>query len=112
MVGDDVPYILLHLDHQSDRLKISVTGTDGTRYHQFVDDIGEGRNTSATGFFAIPFTGDTFRMGGPQDGPPKLFTVPDGDYKIDIEVLKALGDKSNPAHYERWVSAVFTIDRP
>jgi hypothetical protein len=112
MVGDDVPYILVHLDHQSDRLQMSVTATDGTRYHQFVDDIGEGRNTSAGGFFAIPFSGETFRMGGPLDGPPKLFTVPDGDYTIEVKVLKALGDKGNPAHYEIFTTPVFTIDRP
>lgn len=112
MVGDDIPFILVHLDHQSDRLTMSVTGVDGTRYHQFLDDRGEGRNTSAGGFFAIEFTGDTFRLGGPQDGPAKLFTVPDGDYTITIEVTKANAQKNNPAHKEIWTSPVFTIDRP
>ena len=28
------------------------------------------------------------------------------------KVLKALGDKNNPDHWETWTSPVFTIDRP
>ncbi len=112
MVGDDIPFFLVHLDHQSDRFTMSVTATDGTRYHQFVDDRGEGRNTSAGGFFAIEFTGETFRLAGPADGPTKLFTVPDGDYTVTIEVTKANADKHNPDHKEVWTSPVFTIDRP
>lgn len=111
MVGDDIPFILVHLDHQSDRFKMSVTGVDGTRYFEFLDDQFEGRNTSAGGFFAVEFDGNTFRLGGPLD-VTKFFTVPDGDFVITLSVLKALGNRKNPADYETWTSPVFTIDRP
>jgi hypothetical protein len=38
--------------------------------------------------------------------------VPDGQYKLQLRVLKALGDASNPAHTEVWDSPMFVIDRP
>ncbi len=112
MVGDDIPIFLAHLDHQSERVQLSVTAIDGTRYFEFADEQYVGRNTSAGGFFAFEFDGNTFRLGGPLDGPPKLFTVPDGDYVVTLSVLKALGDRTNPADFEIWTSPVFKIDRP
>ncbi len=112
MVGDDIPIFLAHLDHQSERVQLSVTAIDGTHYFDFADEQYVGRNTSAGGFFAFEFDGNTFRLGGPLDGPPKLFTVPDGDYVVTMSVLKALGSRKNPADFEIWTSPVFTIDRP
>ena len=38
--------------------------------------------------------------------------VPDGQYYVVFSVEKALGDDANPAHWESWTSATFTIDRP
>ena len=39
-------------------------------------------------------------------------TVPNGQYVVKVSVLKALGDESNPAHWETWTSPVITIARP
>jgi minor extracellular serine protease Vpr len=35
-----------------------------------------------------------------------------GDYIIEVRVLKALGDAGNPDHWESWTSPVITIERP
>lgn len=111
MVGDDIPFFLVHLDHHSRKLEMTVTGTDGTRYHNFVLEEFVGRNTSAGGFFAFEFDGNTFRPRGSRV-PVRTILVPDGDYTVEICVLKALGNQNDPADYEVWTSPVFTIDRP
>ncbi|MDH4308972.1 MAG: hypothetical protein OEX04_16010, partial [Acidimicrobiia bacterium] len=63
------------------------------------------RNSTSTGFFAYAWDGTTV-------GGKKTYTVPDGQYVIELSVLKALGDADNPAHWETWTSPVITIDRP
>jgi hypothetical protein len=35
--------------------------------------------------------------------------VPNGTYRIELSILKALGDPRNPAHFERWSSPDITI---
>jgi subtilisin family serine protease len=117
MTGDDIPQFLVHLDHQSQRLLLSVKKvetkdgrTQYVPYFNISDDSYVGRNTSAGGFFALAWDGTTFRGGGLD--PVTTFTVPDGDYQVTMTVTKALGNKRDPAHEETWVSPVFTIDRP
>ena len=39
-------------------------------------------------------------------------TVPNGSYRIELSVLKALGNPNNPAHIEQWSSPNITIVRP
>ncbi|MGE0032104.1 MAG: S8 family serine peptidase [Steroidobacteraceae bacterium] len=113
MVGDDIPNFLIHLDHHSERIELTVKATNGQPYFHISDDIKVGRNTTAGGFFAFTWDGNTFRsMGYSGLAPTKTFTVPDGDYIVTIKVTKALGSKNNPAHIETWVSPVITIDRP
>ena len=106
MQGTDVPFVLLHLDHQSRRLRMEVheAGT-GKSWHRALDLDYLTRNVSPTGFFSLPWVGETF-VG------PNLYTVPDGTYQLTVTVVKALGDESNPAHVETWTSPSFTIDRP
>lgn len=117
MVGDDVPQFLVHLDHQSQRLNLTVVKvetqngrTQRLPYFNISDESYVGRNTSAGGFFALAWDGSTFKGGGPD--PLTVFEVPDGDYEVTIRVTKALGSKNNAAHLETWTSPVFTIDRP
>ena len=42
----------------------------------------------------------------------KLRPVPNGTYRIELTVLKALGDPGIAAHIEHWTSPNVTIDRP
>jgi hypothetical protein len=38
--------------------------------------------------------------------------VPDGTYRLELTVLKALGSRFDPAHTEHWTSPNITISRP
>jgi subtilisin family serine protease len=93
--GFDRPYFLVHLDHQVRSLALEVSDARtgelvGTAYE--LDHLP--RNSTSTGFFAFAWDGSL--EGGE--------TVPDGTYTVTIKVLKALGDASNPAHFESWDS--------
>ena len=108
MTGDDVPFILLHLNHQVASLKLEVIDVATGLSLNFADDEDFiGRNSAATSFFVIPWDGTTMRRPG-----GRLRTVPNGTYRIDLSILKALGDPRNPAHFERWSSPNITITRP
>jgi subtilisin family serine protease len=116
LVGDDQPQILAHFDHQSRRVLLQVfqintdqngVQTRGRNWHKIIDESYFGRNSGPTGFFSFAWDGTTFNNPG---GP--IQTVPDGQYVIEISVLKALGDPANPAHTETWQSPLITIDRP
>ena len=108
MQGDDVPFVLLHLNHQVADLKMDVIDVATGRSLKFADDEDFlPRNSAANTFFAIPWDGTTMRRPG-----GRLRTVPNGTYRIDLSVLKALGDPRNPAHVERWSSPNITIARP
>jgi hypothetical protein len=64
------------------------------------------RNSGATTFFSFPWDGTTMRRPGGRSR-----AVPNGTYRINLSVLKALGDPRNPAHFERWSSPDITIAR-
>ena len=106
MVGNNIPFFLIHLDHQSRRMRMNVVAAgSGKSWHRALEDEYLGRNSSATGFFA--FTWDGITTAG-----NKSYIVPNGQYIVKLSVLKALGDENNPAHWERWDSPVITIARP
>ena len=104
--GTDIPFVLVHLDHQSRELRMDVVDADtGKAWHVAFRDGYLSRNSSATGFFALGWDGQTYAGN-------KTYTVPNGRYVIKMTVLKALGDAANPAHAETWTSPVITIARP
>jgi minor extracellular serine protease Vpr len=105
MAGTDIPFFLVHLDHQSRMLRMDVIDAGTGRMWRRVSQTEYlGRNSSASGFFAFSWDGMT-RMGN------RSVAAPDGRYVMRLSVLKALGDESNPAHWERWDSPVITIAR-
>ena len=53
------------------------------------------RNSAPTSFFGFAWDGTTMKRAG-----GRLKTVPNGSYRIELTVLKALGDPANPAHIE------------
>jgi subtilisin family serine protease len=102
----NIPFFLVHLDHQVRRLRFEVFDANtGKAWHRIYDFEYYGRNSTPTGFFAYAWDGTTFAGN-------KTYTVPDGQYVVVISALKALGDPANPAHWETWTSPVVTIDRP
>lgn len=102
MVGNDVPFVLLHLDHQSRTLKREVFDANTLASRGL---IGEehylGRSSTPGGFSAAGW-----------DGTTSQGVLPNGSYVIRLSVLKALGDAANPAHWEIWNSPALTIARP
>ena len=115
MEGDDVPFFLVHFEHQSRLAKFDVleAGSGVPVHPVFRTVIREDympRNSTAGGFFAFAWDGTRFHNNG--RGNDFVKVVPDGDYVVRLSVLKALGDPSNPDHWETWESPVITIDRP
>jgi hypothetical protein len=113
MQGFDIPYILLHLHHQSRLMTVEVFKADGIPVHPvYYTAIVEEylpRNATSAGFFAFPWDGTRLHSGG---NKPKSKAVPDGDYYLVVNILKALGDPGNPAHWETFTTPIFEIDRP
>jgi hypothetical protein len=71
-----------------------------------IDDLLP-RNSGPSTFFAFTWDGTTMRRAG-----GRTRAVPDGQYRIELSALKALGDPDNPAHIEHWSSPQIGIDRP
>lgn len=114
LVGNDVPYFIVHFDHQSQRVDLEIQdAATGKPVHPVFHNALElehfGRNSTATSFFSLAWDGTRLHSHGVKD---LTKVVPDGKYQVVIKVLKALGDPSNLAHTETWTSPVITIDRP
>jgi subtilisin family serine protease len=120
MQGDDVPYLLVHFDHQVEVFRVEIIqAQSGQLVHPvFNAAIYEEylpRNSTATGFFAFAWDGTRIQSNGYNGvGYTEDLTipVPDGMYKLVIKALKANGDANNPNHWEIWESPEFEIDRP
>ena len=110
MAGLDQPNIVAHFDHQSRKVRFEVFDTNGKSWHQAFPDFDYfGKNSTATGIFAFAWDGTT--VYGSKSGQ-KTQTAPNGTYVIKLSVLKALGDETNPAHWETFTSPVITVARP
>ena len=123
---DEVPNVLVHLDHQVRRLELQVVNAaSGKPVHPVFSTYLErnfvARNSARPpaggpyaadeNVFAFPWDGTRMHDNG-KGTPDHRKTVPDGQYKIVVKALKALGDAGNPAHWETLTSATITIDRP
>jgi len=108
LVGNDVPFIALHLDHPIRKLKLEVTNveTGATTGFADIEDFLP-RNSTTTSIFAFAWDGNTMKRAG-----GKLQAIPNGSYIIHLTVLKALGDPDTPAHTEDWYSPTIAITRP
>jgi minor extracellular serine protease Vpr len=105
MTGFDIPYFLVHFDHQPRTFRVDIYAENGKAWHRAYNLEYQPRNSTPTSFYAFPFDGTTF-------AGKKTYTVPDGTYYAVISVLKANGDDDNPAHWETWTSPLFEIDSP
>jgi minor extracellular serine protease Vpr len=104
--GNDVPYFVIHFDHQSRELLFEVVDANtGKSWHRALKEEYMPRNSGAATFYSFTWDGTTF-------GGNKTYTVPNGQYIVRVSVRKALGDSANPAHVETWQSPVITIARP
>ncbi|HET9227052.1 MAG TPA: S8 family serine peptidase, partial [Thermoanaerobaculia bacterium] len=113
LVGTDVPFLVLHFDHQVQRLEVEIrNAATGQKLHPVfsnaIEDEFLPRNSGAATFFSFAWDGTRLH----NNGNDKVKVVPDGQYTLTVKALKALGDANNPAHWETWTSPVVTLDRP
>jgi minor extracellular serine protease Vpr len=103
MVAGDTPYIVLHFEHQASHVALDVLDAKtGKVWHRIFSEAYFPRNATEDGFYTIPWDGLAEVDGS-------LVRVPDGQYKIRVHVLHALGDGKNPKDWDRWVSPIITI---
>ena len=113
MQGDDLPWFLIHFDHHARYMEMNVLHAGSMKpvhpvFHKTNVFDYLPRNSSATGFFTFSWDGTRIHSNG---GKGKTKLVPNGDYVLQLRVLKALGDENNPAHWETWTSPVINIAR-
>jgi hypothetical protein len=112
--ANQIPNVLLHFSYQPQRVEIEVVrAANGQKLHPVFSNMHEERylprSSTVTGFFAFPWNGTRLHANGSK---PKTKEVPNGQYKLVVKVLKALGDPNNQAHWETWTSPTITIARP
>lgn len=114
----DLPTVGIHFDHQARWLRITVLDAagnpvvSGSTSHT-VDPVAvqvdlHPRNSTAGGFFAYDWDGSL--VSTHKKGNTTSHTMPNGDYKLRVQVLKALG--TEPTDVETYTSPTFTIARP
>jgi subtilisin family serine protease len=120
----DIPVVGVHLDHQARWLKITVLDSAGNPVAspapgQTVDPVAlmidyMPRNSAAGGSFAdggfFAFTWDGRLISTAKNGNLISFNMPNGDYKLRVQVLKPLGTEATDV--ETYTSPTFTIARP
>jgi subtilisin family serine protease len=115
MQGSDIPILLYHLNHQVRTLNIQVYKADGSPVHpvfNYATQLGYlPRNSAATSFFEFDWDGTRSQDNGGGNGDHRK-VVPNGTYILKLSVLKALGDASNPAHWETYSTPRITLARP
>lgn len=113
LVGNDVPFLLVHFDHQIQKFNVEIRNASNGQpvhpvfFYAFEEEFLP-RNSTATSFFNFAWNGTRNH----NNGNDKVKEVPNGQYVLVIKALKALGDENNPAHWETWTSPVITLARP
>lgn len=111
LVGDDIPYFLLHLDHHSESVLLeALDATSGAVKGRVSLDEWVTRNSSPTGFFTFTWDGEVFKRDPSK--PQQWSTLPNGQYVVRVTVKKALAERRNADHFETWTSPVITLARP
>jgi subtilisin family serine protease len=114
----DFPTVGIHFDHQARWLRITVLDAAGNPVvsgsaSQTLDPVAtqvdlHPRNSTAGGFFAYDWDGRLIATH--KNGHTISKNMPNGDYKLRVQVLKALG--TEPTDVETYTSPTFTIARP
>jgi minor extracellular serine protease Vpr len=114
----DIPVIGAHFDFQARNVKVTVLDAAGNPVvsqssSQTLNPVALSidlmpRNSTAGGFFA--FSWDGRLISSQKNGAIISKNMPNGTYKLRMEVLKPLG--TAPADVETYTSPAFTIARP
>jgi subtilisin family serine protease len=108
LAGTDQPHIIAHFDHQSRLVRMQAQKVgDAKPLGKTEPDLEYfRRNSTSTSIFDFPWDGTIVKRDG------TTFAAPNGDYQLILSVLKALGDRDNPADWETFTTPTFTIARP
>jgi minor extracellular serine protease Vpr len=111
----DRPVILYHRAHQSRRLEIRAVDVATDQWHlvafaDFVTRNAANGISFVNGGFST-YTWDGKRIFTNAAGKVHRLELPDGAYKLQIVVTKALAEADNPAHVETWTSPTINIVR-
>jgi minor extracellular serine protease Vpr len=118
----DIPIMLFHFNHQVRQMNIQVFKANGEPVHpvfnyvdqeSFLPRNGERQpNNAGLGrFFEFDWDGTRSHDNGGGNGDRRK-VVPNGTYVLKLSVLKALGDASNPAHWETFTPPPIKLARP
>ena len=113
MVGNDVPSLMFHLDHQPQKMIVEVVNSmTGRRAFPIYSKIWDWnfmpRNSLSSSFFAEAWDGTRILWN-------RMVNVPDGVYQMRVRVLKADETLGFPFFFGEWEEATtqtFVIDRP
>lgn len=113
MQNGDLPFFLMHFDHHAQYMEMNVLHAANMQpvhpvFHKTNVFENLPRNSTVSGFFTFGWDGTRIHSNG---GKGKTKDLPNGDYVLQVKVLKALGDRNNPAHWEIWNSPMITIAR-
>jgi minor extracellular serine protease Vpr len=112
MQGNDVPFILYHLNLPARTLEVQVENADGSLVNpQFsVADLEQYLPRSGAPDAFSAFAWDGARV---QDaGNNKRKALPNGTYMLKLSVLKPLGNANNASDWETFTTPTFTVARP
>jgi hypothetical protein len=110
MQGDDIPFVLLHLDYPVSNLRIDIVkvGPRGVplpiapNYRSLVKTGPIGKDASYQYFW---FDGSYTTLGA----HGKQYPISNGTYKFVVTVTKALASGHSRSDYETWTSPTFQI---
>jgi len=116
LAGTDQPTIVYQLNLPAREVDVRVENADGSFVHPVFNVAARfsylPRNhptaTGGPGFFTFAWDGTR----GQDNGNDKTKVVPNGTYRLELSVLKPLGDAGNPADWETFTTPAFTIARP
>ncbi len=103
----DQPYAFVHFNHQARKSNLDALKADGTLAAELDRDQYLPRNAKDHYAAESDDVWFTYSWNGKDSAGKNL--LPNGDYKLRLRVLKALGDESNPADWEEWISPVFSL---
>ena len=107
MKDGDIAYVVAHFEHQSSLVKLEIVPlrqVGGARDLTVFQTEYFGRNSEPEAIFAFEWDGSALVNN-------RRTPLPMGDYRLELSVLKALGNPADPAHWETWTSPVITIGR-
>ncbi|EYF03734.1 Hypothetical protein CAP_5164 [Chondromyces apiculatus DSM 436] len=104
--GSDLPYVVAFINHSPRKLILDVFQATTMKPWGRVREVDYVFQTATAADFTY------YSWNGYTTLNKKTVKVPNGQYVIKMQLLRALGDENNPAHWDTWTSPVLTVNRP